>query len=261
MNSSIQCLSCTLPLTRIFLDGTYKKSLNTSNPMGTGGALAKVYGSLIESMWKESRSTYSPIQFKDVMGEFAPQFSGFQQHDSQEFLSFLLDGIHEDLNLVKTKPIVQDPDDANMSVEVLSSLLSSFFPPSYLLLHLRLVSPQLLGKISWDNYLKRNNSIIVDTFQGQLKSTLTCLECGKESTTFNPFMFLSVPVSAGGATNLDACLAKFTESEQLEESDCWYCLLLGSWKRKKTNKEAANQKFFKLGNALNANATVGPRSS
>jgi ubiquitin carboxyl-terminal hydrolase 8 len=30
-------------------------------------------------------------------------FSGFSQHDSQEFLSFLLDGLHEDLNRVIVK--------------------------------------------------------------------------------------------------------------------------------------------------------------
>ena len=40
------------------------------------------------------------------MGRFAPQFSGYQQHDSQELLAFLLDGLHEDLNLVKKKPYV-----------------------------------------------------------------------------------------------------------------------------------------------------------
>ncbi len=41
---------------------------------------------------------------------FAPQFEGFQQHDAQEFLSFLLDGLHEDLNSVSLKPILEDPD-------------------------------------------------------------------------------------------------------------------------------------------------------
>lgn len=38
------------------------------------------------------------------MGRFAPQFSGYQQQDSQELLAFLLDGLHEDLNRVKKKP-------------------------------------------------------------------------------------------------------------------------------------------------------------
>lgn len=38
------------------------------------------------------------------VGRFAPQFSGYQQQDSQELLAFLLDGLHEDLNRVKKKP-------------------------------------------------------------------------------------------------------------------------------------------------------------
>ena len=40
------------------------------------------------------------------MGRYAPQFVGYAQHDSQELLAFLLDGLHEDLNLVKKKPYV-----------------------------------------------------------------------------------------------------------------------------------------------------------
>ncbi len=41
------------------------------------------------------------------------RFTDFQQHDSQEFLSFLLDGLHEDLNRVHEKPYVElkDSDD------------------------------------------------------------------------------------------------------------------------------------------------------
>ena len=40
------------------------------------------------------------------MDAVAPQFSGYEQHDSQEFLAFLLDSLHEDLNRVKEKPHV-----------------------------------------------------------------------------------------------------------------------------------------------------------
>ena len=41
-----------------------------------------------------------------MVGRFAPQFSGYQQQDSHELLAFLLDGLHEDLNLVLKKPYV-----------------------------------------------------------------------------------------------------------------------------------------------------------
>jgi len=48
------------------------------------------------------------------------------------------------------------------------------------------------------NYLERlvarNDSIIVDYFQGQLKSTLTCPVNQRVSTTFDPFMYLTIPI-------------------------------------------------------------------
>lgn len=47
---------------------------------------------------------------------------------------------------------------------------------------------------AWDNHKKRNDSIIVDHFQGQYKSRVQCPDCGKISVTFDPFMYLSVPL-------------------------------------------------------------------
>ena len=71
-----------------------------------GGALAETYGNLLEEIWNGQNSYLAPRQFKLMIGKHAPQFSGFQQHDSHELLAFLLDGLHEDLNLVKKKPYV-----------------------------------------------------------------------------------------------------------------------------------------------------------
>jgi hypothetical protein len=34
-------------------------------------------------------------QLKETLGKIAPQFVGFRQHDAQELLAFLLDGLHE----------------------------------------------------------------------------------------------------------------------------------------------------------------------
>lgn len=48
--------------------------------------------------------------FQTQVGRFAPQFSGYQQQDSQELLAFLLDGLHEDLNRVKKKPYLELKD-------------------------------------------------------------------------------------------------------------------------------------------------------
>lgn len=48
--------------------------------------------------------------FQWTIGKYAPRFNGFQQHDSQELLAFLLDGLHEDLNRVHDKPYVELKD-------------------------------------------------------------------------------------------------------------------------------------------------------
>lgn len=53
-------------------------------------------------------STVAPRGFKYQIGRFAPQFAGYQQHDSQELMNFLLDGLHEDLNRVpEPKPYTE----------------------------------------------------------------------------------------------------------------------------------------------------------
>ncbi|KAK7090065.1 uncharacterized protein [Littorina saxatilis] len=47
---------------------------------------------------------------------------------------------------------------------------------------------------AWDCYKARNNSVVVDTFQGQFKSTVVCSECDHVSVTYEPFMYLSLPI-------------------------------------------------------------------
>lgn len=47
------------------------------------------------------------VRVQTKVGHFASQFLGYQQHDSQELLSFLLDGLHEDLNRVKNKEYIE----------------------------------------------------------------------------------------------------------------------------------------------------------
>lgn len=57
-------------------------------------------------MWCDSSRSYSPSSLKYVVATINPMFSGYAQHDSQEFFSFLIDGLHEDLSRVPKKPYV-----------------------------------------------------------------------------------------------------------------------------------------------------------
>lgn len=48
------------------------------------------------------------------------------------------------------------------------------------------------SEMEWNKYLTKNKSIIVDIFQGQLKSKVKCSNCLNVSITYEPFMYLPV---------------------------------------------------------------------
>uniref|UniRef100_A0A4W5K8Z5 Ubiquitin carboxyl-terminal hydrolase n=1 Tax=Hucho hucho TaxID=62062 RepID=A0A4W5K8Z5_9TELE len=169
MNSALQCLSNTPPLTEYFLRNAYLEELNFTNPLGMKGEIAEAYADVIKQMWSGMHYSVVPRIFKTKVGHFASQFLGYQQHDSQELLSFLLDGLHEDLNRVKNKEYIELRDAAGRP-------------------------DQEVAEEAWRNHRRRNDSVIVDTFHGLFKSTLVCPECRKVSVTFDPFCYLSVPL-------------------------------------------------------------------
>ena len=49
----------------------------------------------------------------------------------------------------------------------------------------------VVAKESWDGFLSRNQSKLVDLFYGQYKSRLDCPKCKKTSVTFDPYVYLS----------------------------------------------------------------------
>ena len=77
-------------------------------------------------------------------------------------MSYLLDGLHEDLNRVQEKPSTSRVEtDGNDDL-----------------------SDTQLADMAWQVYLQRNDSYFVDHFQGQFKSTLVCPVCQKVSELF-----------------------------------------------------------------------------
>ncbi|XP_043565916.1 ubiquitin carboxyl-terminal hydrolase 15-like isoform X4 [Chiloscyllium plagiosum] len=183
MNSAVQCLSNTPPLTEYFLSDEYVDELNHDNLLGMKGEIANAYADLIKQMWSGKYSYVTPRAFKTQVGRFAPQFSGYQQQDSQELLAFLLDGLHEDLNRIRKKPYIQLKDAEGRPDEV-------------------------VAKEAWENHRKRNDSIIVDIFHGLFKSTLVCPECSKVSVTFDPFCYLTLPLPLKKERTLEVFLVR-----------------------------------------------------
>ena len=150
------------------------------------------------------------------------QYNGSNQHDSQEFLSFLLDGIHEDLNRLLVQPTLTRTPEQEAELERLS--------------------PQIASEQEWRLWKTRNDSIIVDFFQGQFRNRMQCLTCFtvrfdtslicfflliitfKTSTTYNVFSILQLPIPHGRSSKvpLQSCMEAFFNTEILDKDDAWF---------------------------------------
>lgn len=58
------------------------------------------------------------VLLQAVVASKASQFTGYAQHDAQEFMAFLLDGLHEDLNRIQNKPYTETVDSDGRPDEV-----------------------------------------------------------------------------------------------------------------------------------------------
>ncbi|SGZ55542.1 CIC11C00000004671 [Sungouiella intermedia] len=226
MNCILQCLSSTPQLTSFFFPvveenntqvlQSYKQHINMKNKLGSKGVITTSFVKLLASMFNNSGKYFSPGSFKQTVGSLSPgrQFANSEQHDCIEFLNYILDSLHEDLN----QRLIENAEEraAIMELSPEQEKAREFMPV------------RLASTIEWERYLKLNFSVIVDYFQGQYLSKLECLECHLTSTTYNAFSILSLPLpeKISGSyvkVTLDQCLDLFTETELLDDDNKWHC--------------------------------------
>lgn len=108
MNAVLQCLSNTEQLVIYFISDQYKDDIKRNNKQnakkyGTRGELTENLATLLKSLWTCRYASEISADFKATVGKYGNQYRGFAQHDAQEFLLWLLDKIHEDLNIAVKK--------------------------------------------------------------------------------------------------------------------------------------------------------------
>ncbi|KAK7185756.1 hypothetical protein DPSP01_004339 [Paraphaeosphaeria sporulosa] len=204
MNSVVQCLSANPNLTNWFLSGRYAEYLQKRNWKGTEGILPEAYATLLSNLYKGDTSAIRPSTFRKVCGRFNQTWQLDEQQDAKEFLEFVLDMMHEDLNTVYDKAPLRDlTEEMEMAREQL--------PRPY------------AAKIEWNRYLHRNASLIGNLFAGQHASQLTCKKCGITSTTYEAFWSISVEIRQDRACDIRDCLRSYCSVETLDSSDTWKC--------------------------------------
>lgn len=104
-------------------------------------------------------------------------------------VNYILDLIHEDLNRITKKPYIEMKDDDGIRLD--KDMADEF----------------------WNNFYARNQSIIVDLMYGQLKSTVTCIECKSSFRAFDPALTFLLPIAR--SVSLDV---KFLRAERINSA-------------------------------------------
>ncbi|XP_049548898.1 ubiquitin carboxyl-terminal hydrolase Usp2-like isoform X1 [Anopheles darlingi] len=213
MNSIIQCLSHTRELTAFL-----RSQSSTERGTNKDHRILAEYTKLIKDIWSGTQRSVNPSELKYAFSSKHRMYSGSAQQDAQEFLRFFLDSLHGALNVaVKRDPLGDIDDDMNNRVK---------------------------ADLLWNWYSKAENSMIKDLFVGQLRSTLKCTYCGTESTMFDPFWDLSLPLpSSNSRCKLENCLEMFIKEEILDGIDQPTCSKCNT--RRKCTKSLTIERFPK----------------
>jgi ubiquitin carboxyl-terminal hydrolase 4/11/15 len=175
-NATVQSLAHTDLLISFFFDD-WRKHVNHENRLSTEGHLANAFALIVDNIWKRREPVIFPQQLFETVIKFKPIFGDHAQHDAQELLMFLLDGIHQDLNRVTTRGYIEgiegDIRDEEMQADA-----------------------------AWKRHKLANDSIIVDIFHGQLRTKLICPCCNRENVVFDPYVSVTLPLPTERLTSV-----------------------------------------------------------
>lgn len=190
MNSSIQCLSANIELTKYFLSSEVAEDIDNEVVYCH---MIKQYYALIKGIW-ENNCVIVPDSFKKVLSILEPKFKGFQQHDSHECIIAILDCIHKGISYE-----IEVEYDSEKFHKIENDALEV-----------------------WSNFIRNEYSKVIDLFYGQLASTINCLKCNQISNTYDPFCYISVPIRDDNS-DINECMKNYIEAELLEEGNKYDC--------------------------------------
>lgn len=217
MNASIQCMIATKALNNLFLKGdVLQNGLDHTHEAATVLLFLERFQQLIHKVLSGKYSLLYPNELHAAIARLHPGFGDYKQHDAQEFLSFLLNILHDFLNRgsVKSRPrkiseslqhrplSLPEKDFAeNLTGEVSKRLkmdnsCQSDIMPMESDADAGVECEDNISKAEkvWREHACNNQSIIADSFLGQFQSVISCEKCAFVSTTYEPFMILSLPI-------------------------------------------------------------------
>lgn len=203
MNAALQALRHNTEISAFFLETRYQQWIQRK-PDSPKVDLVKAYADLLRSLWSASKPAYvRPIGFIQSMIPAAVQagFDQFQvplQHDSHEFLTFLLDQLHEgmaeEVNIEINRPVPTSVQD-----KAIQHALEA-----------------------WKRIFSKQYSPFTEMIYGLFRTTLTCERCKATSDSWETFNCLKLHFPSEGAT-LESMLAEEFQPETIEGYACETC--------------------------------------
>lgn len=193
MNSALQCLRYTIPLSKYLLSGNYKEDVDVEK---REWLLVKEYIRVLEGMW-ESNGTVRPNAFKKILAMFNIEFFGWNQNDSHEVIKIVLDKLHDAMSYEVSICVQGEAKNEtdNMAIEAIRA---------------------------WSRAFDKEYSEIVTIFYGQLCSSIRCGNCNNVSNSYDAFNDIALPVT-NECNSIYDCFDRYTYSEILEDDAKYSC--------------------------------------
>ncbi|XP_074081704.1 ubiquitin carboxyl-terminal hydrolase 43 isoform X2 [Macrotis lagotis] len=180
MNAVVQCLSNTDLLAEFLALGRYRAQPGRAE-------VTEQLAGLVRALWTRDYTPHLSVEFKNTVSKYGSQFQGNSQHDALEFLLWLLDRVHEDLENSSPEQTSEKPQPET--------------------------SKNLMQTLSSDQ-LSPRQSFVQNHFQAQYRSSLTCPHCQKQSNTFDPFLCVSLPIPSCQTRSLNVTLLFQSRSQR-----------------------------------------------
>ena len=167
MNATLQCFSNTKNLTDYFLNSYHKKPENI---------MANEYHKLILNLWDKNKNkkSYSPYSFKEALSKANPLFAGIAANDSKDLINFLLEKLHQELNIVKSSPATNNNNYLNSQQDQ--------------------INEQKMLTLFLQEFNEKFNSPISNLFYGVMETKSQWTGCNIIKYNFQVYSFLEFPL-------------------------------------------------------------------